>query len=203
MLRGFYPQQEAALTQQIAHLQQDISLLSRHRAPKDAFPPMTIHGTTYSKRADAAKALYEACRAVPADGPVPIGSWGWRGFALEAQLNAFTRDLTVTLIGAARHTVTLGSDASGNLTRLDNRLSGLPNELRELELRLQDNRQQTENARVQVQRPFPQEDDLRAKETRLAELNTLLNLDEKDPVILDDPACDEQEINHSSRSAER
>lgn len=162
---------------------------------------MTIHGTTYSKRADAAKALYEACRAVPADGPVPIGSW--RGFALEAQLNAFTRDLTVTLIGAARHTVTLGSDPGGNLTRMENRLENIPEELCKLEMQLSDTQRQIEDAHAEVQRPFPQEEELRAKEARLAELNVLLNLDEKDAVLLDEAEPEEERDEKALRVAER
>ena len=188
-LRSFYPMQEANYKERITLCKQDIAYLAQQPRKENVFPPMVIHGTSYPKRSDAAKALHEACRALPSDSALRIGHW--QGFALEAQFNPFTREIHVTLIGADRYSVTLGTDASGNLTRLENRLENLPNDLQKLEMLLSDTRQQMANAQAEIKRPFPQEEELKAKEQRLAELNTLLNLDEKETVLMEDTKPEE------------
>ena len=103
-----------------------------------------------------------------------------------------TREVQAALVGAERHSVALGSDPGGNLTRMENRLNSLSEDLRKLEMQLSDTQRQIEDARAEVQRPFPQEEELRSKEARLAELNALLNLDEKDAVLLDEAEPEEE-----------
>ena len=126
----------------------------------------------------------------------------WRGFELEVQFDPFTREMQAVLVGAERHSVALGSDPGGNLTRMENRLENIPEELCKLEMQLSDTHRQIDNAREEVQRPFPQEEELRAREARLAELNVLLNLDEKETVLLDETEQEERE-EKTLRVAER
>lgn len=199
-LRGFYPAQESGLRERIARCGQDVELLRQSEVPEGHFPPMVISGTAYIKRSEAAKALWEVCRSAPCDAPVHVGNW--RGFDLEVQFDPFMREMQAALVGAERHSVALGSDPGGNLTRMENRLENLPEDLRKLEMQLSDTHHQIENAREEVQRPFPQEEELRAREARLAELNTLLNLDEKETVLLDETEQEERE-EKTLRVAER
>lgn len=200
-LRSFYPAQEAELRESIARCEQDVELLRKNAVQEGIFPPMAISGTVYVKRSEAAKAFWKTCRAAPSDIPMQVGSW--RGFALEVQFEPFTREMQATLVGAERHSVTLGSDPGGNLTRLENRLESLSEDLCKLEMQLTDTQNQIENAKEEVQRPFPQEEELHAKEARLAELNALLNLDEKVKVILDETETEEKQTEKAHCVAER
>ena len=199
-LRGFYPAQEAGLRDRIARCGRDVEVLRQSAVPEGTFPPMVVFGKSYARRNEAAKAFWEACRAAPGDAPARVGSW--RGFELEVQFDPFTREMQAVLVGAERHSVALGSDPGGNLTRMENRLENLPEDLRKLEMQLSDTHRQIDNAREEVQRPFPQEEELRAREARLAELNVLLNLDEKETVLLDETEQEERE-EKTLRVAER
>ncbi len=200
-LRGFYPAREADLRNRIERCGQDVELFRKNAGKEDTFPPMTIHGITYVKRSEAAKAFWEMCRAAPSDTPAQVGHW--RGFELEVRFDPFTREIRATLVGAERHSVALGSDPGGNLTRLENRLENLSEDLHKLEMQLADTQRQMENAREEVQRPFPQEEELHEKEARLAELNALLNLDEKEAVLLDEAEPGENQTEKTPRAAER
>lgn len=200
-LRGFYPAQEAGLRDRIARCGQDVELLRQSAVPEGTFPPMVVFGKPYARRNEAAKAFWEACRAAPGDAPARVGSW--RGFELEVQFEPFTREVQAALVGAERYNVALGSDPGGNLTRMENRLENIPEELCKLEMQLSDTQRQIEDTHAEVQRPFPQEEELRAKEARLAELNALLNLDEKDAVLLDEAEPEEERDEKALRVAER
>ena len=200
-LRGFYPAQVAGLRDHIARCGRDVEVLRQSAVPEGTFPPMVVFGKSYARRNEAAKAFWEACRAAPGDAPARVGSW--RGFELEVQFDPFTREVQVVLVGAERYNVALGSDPGGNLTRMENRLENIPEELCKLEMQLSDTQRQIEDAHAEVQRPFPQEEELRAKEARLAELNALLNLDEKDAVLLDEAEPEEERDEKALRVAER
>ena len=200
-LRGFYPAQVAGLRDRIARCGRDVELLRQSAVPEGTFPPMVVFGKPYARRNEAAKAFWEACRAAPGDEPARVGSW--RGFELEVQFEPFTREVQAALVGAERYNVALGSDPGGNLTRMENRLENIPEELCKLEMQLSDTQRQIEDTHAEVQRPFPQEEELRAKEARLAELNALLNLDEKDAVLLDEAEPEEERDEKALRVAER
>ena len=144
-LRGFYPAQEAGLRDRIARCGRDVELLRQSAVPEGTFPPMVVFGKSYARRNEAAKAFWEACRAAPGDAPARVGSW--RGFELEVQFEPFTREVQAALVGAERHSVALGSDPGGNLTRMENRLENLPEDLRKLEMQLSDTHRQIDNAR--------------------------------------------------------
>jgi hypothetical protein len=115
--------------------------------------------------------------------PKSIGSY--RGFTMELSFDSFNKDYVITLVGSLRNSTPLGADIYGNITRLDNLISSLPDKLKACEERHADTKVQLENAKTEVERPFPQEEELSQKMERLAELNVLLDMDHHDNEIVD------------------
>ena len=104
---------------------------------------------------------------------------------MELYFDPLSREYKITLIGSLRHTATLGTDLYGNIQRLDNTLESLPTRLQNTQDHLSNIRQQLENAKAAVDKPFPYEEDLSSKSARLAELNALLDMDRPDNEFLD------------------
>ena len=144
---------------------------------------LAIRPYSIDKKADAGKAIIEACKAMTSPDPVPLGEY--RGFTMELSYHALLAEYKITLQGALTHEVVLGTDIHGNITRLDNKLEGLETTLNNCEVKLEDTKTQLENAKGEVDRVFPQEQDYAEKSARLKELDILLNMDEKDKVLLD------------------
>ena len=115
--------------------------------------------------------------------PVPPGKY--RGFDMTLHFDTVTREYKITLIGSLRHTVPLGTDIYGNVQRLDNTLDNLSARLKATNEYLESTRQQLEEAKAAVGKPFPLEEDLTAKSARLSELNALLNMDKPENEIVD------------------
>jgi hypothetical protein len=186
-----YPQEIKRLTERIAGYKADAETAATHPAKlpdddpagKTHFPPMTIGGIFYTGKAEAGKALIEACKAMTSPDPVPLGSY--RGFDMTLSFDTFAKDYRVTLKGALSHDVRLGTDIHGNITRLDNALENFGDTVRRLEADLVSTKDRTETAKGELDRPFPQETEYREKSARLKELNVLLKLDEKDNQILE------------------
>jgi hypothetical protein len=178
-----YPQETRRLTERIAGYRADIETAARNPAGKDNFPPMKIGGILYAEKADAGKAIIEACKVMTSPDPVPLGEY--RGFSMILSFDAFSKEYRVTLQGSLAHTVSLGSDIHGNITRLDNAIGGFAESLPRLETKLAETEAQTEAAKGEVGRPFEREDEYREKSARLSEVNSLLNMDEKDNAALD------------------
>jgi hypothetical protein len=178
-----YPQEIKRLTEQIGGYRADIEIIAQNPAGKDSFPPMKIGGNFYAEKAEAGKALIEACKAMTA--PDPMGIGGYRGFSMILSFDSFSKEYRVTLQGALTHTVPLGTDIHGNIARLDNALEGLERGLAVCENELAETREQFAAARGEVNRPFEREFEYREKSKRLGEVNSLLNMDEKDNSVLD------------------
>lgn len=177
----FYPQEIARRTDVIAGLKSDIERVAEHPKPSDeTFVGMTVKGAFYSEKADAGNAILEACKAMTNPEPIPLGEY--RGFTMELYFEA--REYKVRLKGELGYPVTLGMDTFGNITRLDNALEGLPKRLEMNEMELDNIKKQFETAKVDVERPFPQEEELKAKTDRLNELNALLNVDKRENEIV-------------------
>ena len=177
----FYPQEIARRTDVIAGLKSDIERVAEHPKPSDeTFVGMTVKGAFYSEKADAGNAILEACKAMTNPEPIPLGEY--RGFTMELYFEA--REYKVRLKGELGYPVTLGTDTFGNITRLDNALEGLPKRLEMNEMELDNLKKQFETAKVDVERPFPQEEELKAKTDRLNELNALLNVDKRENEIV-------------------
>ena len=105
--------------------------------------------------------------------------------------------------GAMSHTISLGADVFGNITRMDNLVDGLAKELAEYQAALQDTRTQLANAKAEMETPFAKEEELAEKSARLKELNILLNMDQKDKALLDDAPEEDSPDKEKSRSVER
>ena len=177
----FYPQEIARRADVIAGLKSDIERVAEHPKPSDeTFVGMTVKGAFYSEKADAGNAILEACKAMTNPEPIPLGEY--RGFTMELYFEA--REYKVRLKGELGYPVTLGTDTFGNITRLDNALEGLPKRLEMNEMELDNIKKQFETAKVDVERPFPQEEELKAKTDRLNELNALLNVDKRENEIV-------------------
>ena len=150
---------------------------------KDGFCPMEIEGTVYAEKKAAGSAILEACHAMKSPDPVALGKY--RGFTMELYFDPLSREYKITLIGSLRHTTSLGTDLYGNIQRLDNTLENLPARLKSTQDHLANARQQLEEAKAAVDKPFPHEEDLSAKSARLAELNALLDMDRPENEIVD------------------
>ncbi len=180
----YYPKEIKACEERIAALERDIPLLEQHKPQGDGkFCPMTLNGMTYTEKADAGQMLLALCKEHASPQPAAIGSY--RGFRLEVSYDAFYQEYRLDLCGSCKHRVSLGSDALGNLTRIENKLAQLPADLQVEQKAKAELLTQLGNAKVEVEKPFAYEDELREKSDRLNALNIELNLDEKDPSVLD------------------
>ena len=158
----------------------DMQTLSAHPHPVDGFAGMEVKGDLLTDKDNAGAAILEAFKDAKGMEPVPIGSY--RGFAMSLTVEDFGRDFILTLKGKMNHRVTLGKDARGNLTRIDNVLSAMPDRLQNVRNTLDALTAQMETAKAELGKPFPQEDELRTKSARLAELNAELNIDDRTPM---------------------
>ena len=158
----------------------DMQTLAGHPHPVDGFAGMEVKGDLLTDKDNAGAAILEAFKDAKGMEPVPIGSY--RGFAMSLTVEDFGRDFVLTLKGKMNHRVTLGKDARGNLTRIDNALNAMPDRLQNVRNTLDALTAQMETAKAELGKPFPQEDELRTKSARLAELNAELNIDERTPM---------------------
>ena len=158
----------------------DMQTLAEHPHPVDGFAGMEVKGDLLTDKDNAGAAILEAFKDAKGMEPVPIGSY--RGFAMSLTVEEFGRDFILTLKGKMNHRVTLGKDARGNLTRIDNALNAMPDRLQNVRNTLDALTAQMETAKAELGKPFPQEDELRTKSARLAELNAELNIDDRTPM---------------------
>ena len=196
-----FPQRIRSLEQRIEGYQADIDQRKRNTEPnEDGFSPMFMPGGTVREKKAAGDAILGLCKSMTSPDPIPIGQY--RGFDMELSFDTFSREYKITLIHQLRHTVTLGTDIFGNIQRLDNTLGAFEERMAACTEQLENTRVQLENAKAEVQKPFPQEEELAAKTVRLNELNALLNLDKKENEIVDGERADE-EPSRSSDDRER
>ena len=180
----YYPQTIKKFEERIAAYEKDAALAEQHKPQgEDKFCPMTLNGVTYQEKSDAGEMLLAICKENPLSNPVEIGSY--RGFKLEVFYDTVNAHYCLNLCGAGRYKVELGSDALGNLTRIENTLSRVASNL-EIEKRQKSEViEQLSNAKAELLKPFAYEDELKKKTDRLNALNIELNLDEKDTPVLD------------------
>jgi len=182
ILKG-YPAEIKRLTERIAGYTADIETLMRNPADKDRFPSMKVGGNIFAEKADAGKAILDACKAMANPDAVPLGEY--RGFAMDLSFDAFGKEYRITLKGQLSHTVSLGSDIHGNITRLDNALEGMESKLTACKEQLESVNTQLGTARTEAEVPFSREQELADKSARLAELTIALKLSEQDHEVLD------------------
>ena len=177
----------------IAGLKADAQLAAAHPQGKEEFCGMTIKGVTYDEKKTAGERLVLACSELPNAEEKVIGSY--RGFELSLRFDAFRTEYQALLKGQRKYTVPLGTDPLGNISRLDNSLNSFTERITTAENELTTLHQQQAAAQIEVEKPFPQEEELAEKSARLAELNAQLDVDEKSH----EPEQDEEEQENVSR----
>ena len=183
----FYPQEIALQTARIKGLKADLEIQKTHPKEIDGkFVGMTIQGTEYKDKAEAGKAIIEFCKTKTNADTEILGEY--RGFKMEIEFNQYERAYVVTLRENSSYHITLGTDIHGNITRLDNAIDGIESRLDKAEEQLANTQAQLETAKVEVEKPFAQEDELQQKMARLTELNALLDMNQGDvPVVGGEP----------------
>ena len=177
----------------IAGVKADAQLAAAHPQGKEEFCGMTIRGVTYDEKKTAGERLVLACSELPNAEEKVIGSY--RGFELSLRFDTFRSEYQALLKGQRKYTVPLGTDPLGNIIRLDNSLNNFPERINSAENELATLHQQQAAAQIEVEKPFPQEEELAEKSARLAELNAQLDVDEKSH----DPEQEEQPDEDASR----
>ena len=177
----------------IAGLKADAQLAAAHPQGKEEFCGMTIKGVTYDEKKTAGERLVLACSELPNAEEKVIGSY--RGFELSLRFDTFRSEYQALLKGQRKYTVPLGTDPLGNIIRLDNSLNSFPERITSAENELTTLHQQQAAAQIEVEKPFPQEEELAEKSARLAELNAQLDVDEKSH----EPEQDEEEQEDAPR----
>ena len=183
----FYPQEISLLTARVDGLKADLEIAKAHPKEVDGkFAGMVIDGYSYTEKAEAGQVIIEACKAKTTSEPTPLGEY--RGFKMELEFDTFERAYAVKLKGHFTHSITLGTDIYGNITRIDNAVDNIEARLHKAEEQLENTKAQFETAKVEVEKPFAQEGELKQKMTRLTELNALLDMDKGDtPVVGGEP----------------
>ena len=177
----------------IAGVKVDAQLAAAHPQGKEEFCGMVIKGVTYDEKKTAGERLVLACSELPNAEEKAIGSY--RGFELSLRFDTFRSEYQAILKGERRYPVALGTDPLGNIIRLDNSLNNFPERITSAENELATLHQQQAAAQIEVEKPFPQEEELAEKSARLAELNAQLDVDEKSH----DPEQDEEEQEDAPR----
>ena len=177
----------------IAGVKADAQLAAAHPQVQEGFCGMTIRGVTYDEKKTAGERLVLACSELPNAEEKVIGSY--RGFELSLRFDTFRSEYQALLKGQRKYPVALGTDPLGNIIRLDNSLNNFPERINSAENELATLHQQQAAAQIEVEKPFPQEEELAEKSARLAELNAQLDVDEKSH----DPEQEEQPDEDASR----
>ena len=191
-LARYFPREIAETKERIAALESDIGMRDTHPAPADSFVGIELDGVRYTERVAAGEAFLNLLPTVQDTKPVHVGSF--RGFDVEVSLEQFGK-YSLTLNGASEHYVELGADALGNIMRVENALASLGKKLDANRARLADLESQIENARTELEKPFPQEAELAEKSARLIELNAELDMENNAPP---EPVAEEKEDDRPS-----
>ena len=179
----YYPQEIARLKSRVEGLTRDVETAKQHPKPKDEQPlGMTVSGVFYSEKAKAGQAIINACKAMNSPDPIPLGEY--RGFQMELFFDTTQREYKVKLKGETSRDVSLGEDVHGNIVRIDNAVERFEETLADTKNNLENTLKQYETAKVEIEKPFAREDELKAKMARLDELNILLNMDKRENEIV-------------------
>ena len=193
-----FPKEIASMHQWIDGLEADMALLKDKTQPNaDGFCPMVIGGQTYTEKKAAGTAILDACNALTSADPVPLGSY--RGLKLTLCFDSFEKLFKISMQGTLTYKVGLGTDVFGNIQRMDNLLESMPTRQLDYKEKLKNLEIQVEIAKQEVEKPFPREEELKAKSARLDQLNILLNMDKRENEIVDG-VQDEGEIQSQRES---
>ncbi|MFR7883401.1 MAG: DEAD/DEAH box helicase family protein [[Eubacterium] siraeum] len=180
----YYPTTIARTKETIAGLEKDILLAKEHPKPlDDTFLGIEVKGVSYSEKAEGGQKIIDACKEMTSPDPVPLGKY--RGFDLELSFDTFEKAYQVKIKGSLSRSVSLGTDAVGNITRIDNAIEKIPERLEAKSRELSTLEQQFATAKAEVEKPFDKEEELTEKTNRLNVLNGLLNVDKRENELVD------------------
>ena len=180
----YYPTTIARTKETIAGLEKDISLAKEHPKPlDDTFVGIEVKGVSYSEKAEGGQKIIDACKEMTSPDPIPLGKY--RGFDLELSFDTFEKAYQVKIKGSLSRSVSLGTDAVGNITRIDNAIEKIPERLEAKSRELSTLEQQFATAKAEVEKPFDKEEELTEKTNRLNVLNGLLNVDKRENELVD------------------
>ena len=198
----YFPQEIAKSNERIAAMEEDIIKLQEYTKPNaDGFSPMKFDNQTYSDKENAGKKLLECCKELKSMEEKEIGEY--RGFKMKLAFNSFSKNFQLTLKNKYHYMVELGTDTFGNITRINNCLESIEKDIPGERDWLDNLNHQLENAKIEVQKEFPQEQELQDKEKRLEALNIELKLNEQDKELLGDEQEEKQDKSPSKNSPER
>ena len=180
-----FPEEIQKQKTRIAALQQDSQIAASHPQDKENFCGMTIKGMVFDDKKAAGERLLLARQEMPNADMMLLGTY--RGFELNIRFDSFKNEHQAVLRAELSYPVSLGDDARGNITRLDNAIDNFADRIADAENALQNLEQQKQAAEIEVAKPFVQEEELQEKSARLAELNALLNIDRDCSSSQDDP----------------
>lgn len=172
-----FPEQIQETQGYITGLQADIQTLKQNVHQDGSFTSMVINNRIYTDKEQAGTALIDACKDAASQNPVEIGSY--LGFGLSVKFGGFGHKIIIK--GAVSYQVELGNDVFGNITRINNALGKMEDQLQSHQTKLENLLQQQEAAKAEVNKPFPQEEELKQKSARLAELDAQLNIGIPEP----------------------
>lgn len=179
----YYPQQITSLQNKIEGLKQDVETAKRNPKPTDdRFVGMEVNGVFYSEKAEAGKAIIEACKLMSSPEPIYLGKY--RDFDMELSFDTLERTYMIKIKGSTSRNVFLGEDSYGNITRIDNGVEKFSEALSFAENELANTKAQFETAKTEVEKPFAQDEELKTKLARLDELNILFNMDKTENEIV-------------------
>ena len=198
----YFPQEIAKSNERIAAMEEDIVKLQEYTKPNaDGFSPMKFDNQTYSDKENAGKKLLECCKELKSMEEKEIGEY--RGFKMKLAFNSFSKNFQLTLKNKYHYMVELGTDTFGNITRINNCLESIEKDIPGERDWLDNLNHQLENAKIEVQKEFPQEQELQDKEKRLEALNIELKLNEQDKELLGDEQEEKQDKSPNKNSPER
>lgn len=180
----YYPNEIKRLENRIEYMKEDIEVFNNNNTPDNSFEKMNIKGTDFTERKEAGEKIIEICKSMTNPEPLEIGEY--KGFKIILSFDTMDRKFYASMKNNLSYKTELGSDPSGNITRIDNVLNGIETRLSSIENNLEDTKKNYESAKKEIEKPFPQEEELKTKSKRLDELNIKLNLNNKDKEIIDD-----------------
>lgn len=180
----YYPNEIKRLENRIEDMKEDIEVFNNNNTPDNSFEKMNIKGTDFTERKEAGEKIIEICKSMTNPEPLEIGEY--KGFKIILSFDTMDRKFYANMKNNLSYKTELGSDPSGNITRIDNVLNGIETRLSSIENNLEDTKKNYESAKKEIEKPFPQEEELKTKSKRLDELNIKLNLNNKDKEIIDD-----------------
>ena len=189
----YFPQQIAVKTELISALESDLATAQEHPKPADGrFVGIEVKGAFCSEKAEGGQKIIYACQQMNSPDPITLGTY--RGFGLELSFDTMERTYKVKIRGAASRTISLGTDPAGNITRIDNAIEKISDNLEAVKAELEGLEKQFEVAKEEVKKPFSKEQELKEKTDRLNVLNGLLNVDKRDNELADDAPDEGEEL---------